>query len=384
MVVLSTKELLIMIILFKIGGSDDFQLLSQTHEQAAFRKLLYNAKSLLNLRGFISAAKILSSIDFSLSDATNNFGDEFCVLHAEVPLDKYELIREQYSSTNTEDFVQIAKIFTELGIFLSYIVCDLKLVEAPNTKTSGLPLSELFILVNEYIGVQGGYLGDFTYRTHREFYPQYCDLDIDPDQYRGTTRTRFTTILKGSEASIQAKIIRGILKKYPIESEARRTKGLYEHFNSMATMLEGTTVVSSPDPVITSKVLRQTLDDVEALIRARSPTSCVDRIHTTLHSYLQAVCDAQGIAYEPDSSITHLFKTLRNEHPALTNLGPRTDDIEKILRAFASVMDALNPIRNRASAAHPNIEILGDDEALLVINVTRTLLHYLDSKFSSQ
>jgi len=263
-----------MIILYHAGGARDFQLLSPKIEQAELRKLLYNAKLLLNSRGYVGAAQTLSSIDFSLSDATNNFNDEFCVLHAEVPLEKYELIQEQYSTSGKEDFAQIADIFRELGAYIRFIVCDLKLSD--------------------------------------------------------------------------------------------------------------TTVVRSPDPVITSEVLRQTLDDVEALIQARSPTSCVDRIHTALHSYLQAVCDTHGIAYEPDASITHLFKTLRNEHPALANLGPRTDDIEKILRAFASIMDALNPIRNRASAAHPNVELLGTDEAVLVINVTRTLLHYLDSKFSSK
>jgi hypothetical protein len=43
-------------------------------------------------------------------------------------------------------------------------------------------------------------------------------------------------------------------------------------------------------------------------------------------------------------------------------------------------MDALNPIRNNASIAHPNQDLLEKEEALLVINVARTLLHYLDSK----
>jgi hypothetical protein len=36
-------------------------------------------------------------------------------------------------------------------------------------------------IVNRYIGVEGGYLGDFTYRNHREFYPEYCDLVKNPD-----------------------------------------------------------------------------------------------------------------------------------------------------------------------------------------------------------
>jgi len=32
--------------------------------------------------------------------------------------------------------------------------------------------------------------------------------------------------------------------------------------------------------------------------------------------------------------------------------------------------------------AHPNAELLGEPEARLIINVGRTLLNYLDAKFS--
>jgi hypothetical protein len=46
-------------------------------------------------------------------------------------------------------------------------------------------------LVNVYIGVEAGCLGDFSYRTHREFYPLYSDLDLNPDEYGRTTRERF-------------------------------------------------------------------------------------------------------------------------------------------------------------------------------------------------
>lgn len=48
--------------------------------------------------------------------------------------------------------------------------------------------------------------------------------------------------------------------------------------------------------------------------------------------------------------------------------------------SFASAVDALNPIRNNASVAHPNAALLAEPEAMLVINSVRTLLHYLDSK----
>ena len=60
---------------------------------------------------------------------------------------------------------------------------------------SGLTDGEITRIVNRYIGVSGGYLGDFSYRTHADFYPEYCNLDIDPNDYAGTTRERFIAIL---------------------------------------------------------------------------------------------------------------------------------------------------------------------------------------------
>jgi hypothetical protein len=44
------------------------------------------------------------------------------------------------------------------------------------------------------------------------------------------------------------------------------------------------------------------------------------------------------------------------------------------------VLDAMNPLWNRASLAHPNPPLLAEPEAMLVINAARTILHYLDAK----
>ena len=53
---------------------------------------------------------------------------------------------------------------------------------------AGMTKFEIKRLVNQYIGVAGGYLGDFSYRSHADFYSEYCELDIDPNEYHGTTR----------------------------------------------------------------------------------------------------------------------------------------------------------------------------------------------------
>lgn len=77
-----------------------------------------------------------------------------------------------------------------------------------------------------------------------------------------------------------------------------------------------------------------------------------------------------------------LLRKLEAQHPRLQDLGPRAQDVRKVLNAFANVLDAMLPVRNQASVAHPNAELLDEPEAHLVINAGRTLLHYLDAKLS--
>jgi hypothetical protein len=95
-----------------------------------------------------------------------------------------------------------------------------------------------------------------------------------------------------------------------------------------------------------------------------------------------ALCDAAGIAYRREESMVALFRAIQNGHPKLADLGPRPQDVKKIINAFASILDAMLPVRNQASVAHPNAARLDEPEARLVINASRSLLHYLDDKLS--
>ena len=126
------------------------------------------------------------------------------------------------------------------------------------------------------------------------------------------------------------------------------------------------------------------MQDAENLIQTQSsgPTSAVDRVHTVLHGYLIAVCDGAGIAYGERQTMVALLRKLEAEHPSLADLGPRAQDIKTVLNSSASILDALLPVRNQGSMAHPNAELLGEPEARLIINVGRTLLNYLDAKLS--
>src|SRR5436189_47558 len=84
--------------------------------------------------------------------------------------------------------------------------------------------------------------------SHKYFYPEFCELDISPKALpSGTTRQRFEQILSTSPPSVQARIIRGILKKYPPqEGSELRTQELREEFVLVAERLEGISPVATP------------------------------------------------------------------------------------------------------------------------------------------
>jgi len=248
---------------------------------------------------------------------------------------------------------------------------------------NGLTKGRVLRVVNDYIGVHGGYLGDFTYRTHQEFYPVYCDLEhIDPYKVEGTTRESFIEILVSQNPHDQAKILRGLLERFPAgATEAperrRRTADLMQEW---INELEAAPAVAGQTPRATRDVVIRAIADAERLVGSTGATSGVDRVHTALHGHLLALCDANGIATPSDAGLTTVFKALRAGHPALQEQGPRHQDIRKVLNSSAAILDALDPVRNRASVAHPNEELLAEPEAMLVVNVGRTLLNYLDAK----
>jgi hypothetical protein len=138
-------------------------------------------------------------------------------------------------------------------------------------------------------------------------------------------------------------------------------------------------VVPAPRIEASAAATSRALADAERLLATGGPVSAVDRVHTALHGYLRELCARHGIALAGGESVTALWKRLRAEVPALSPGGPHAEHVTRLAGAVATILDALNPLRNNASLAHANAELLGEADALLAINAGRTLLHYLDA-----
>ena len=245
---------------------------------------------------------------------------------------------------------------------------------------------EIGRLVHNWIGVDGGYLGDFSYAKHDRFWLDVCDKYVDTNDFAGTTRECFEATLFDAPEMEQAAALRAILDDYPLPESpdpARpkfRSTALRDEILGWISRLETGRAVVQLAEVSASEVVRRALDDADALVRTSGALRAVDRVHTAMHGYLHHLCDEVGVSLGGRPTMNQQFKALRRAHPAFSGSGVRSDDVDRILGSMASILDALNPVRNNASVAHPNAELLGDPEARLVINTVRTLLNYFEDK----
>ncbi len=184
---------------------------------------------------------------------------------------------------------------------------------------------------------------------------RYLEIELEADTYRSKARY-------GSIAEVMAQ------------------GGNPIRFVGMEADTENPSTIPSPQLQTKSVAVIRALSDFEVLVSSKGgPISGVDRIHTALHGYLKAVCDEAGIVHSDDADITALFGLIREKHPTLQTHAPGVEGTN-ILRGMARIVDALNPVRNRHSMAHPSEELLDEPEALLAVNAVKSLLHYLNTK----
>lgn len=139
--------------------------------------------------------------------------------------------------------------------------------------------------------------------------------------------------------------------------------------------------VESPSLSISSSTVERALEDADKLIASgQGATSALDRVHTALHGYLNVLCRDAGIAVDPGEKVTSVFKKFREQHPKLSYDGPRSNEVSIVFKGAATIIDAVNTLRNNASVAHPNDAIMPQAEAMFLINLIRSLLHFIEMK----
>lgn len=226
---------------------------------------------------------------------------------------------------------------------------------------SKLTRSEMYRLVNDYIEVHGGYLGDFSYRTHYEFYPYYCDLDIDVSSYEpGTTREKFIRILEDASPKEQAAILKGVFSKYPVssfpEEDQVRKQELFDEFQGVINRLRNIPVGPSDDHVARAiegfdaiyiaEVWQQALER-----RIKNPDAAITSARNLLESVCKHILDDSGVEYEDKWDLPRLYK-LTSEELSLAPSQHSEQIFKQILGGCQTVVEGLGSVRNKLGDAH--------------------------------
>lgn len=138
-------------------------------------------------------------------------------------------------------------------------------------------------------------------------------------------------------------------------------------------------IIQAEELKITSATVEHALNQARTLILSHGAPAALDRVHTVFHAYLKAACEKAQLPMPNDRpGIIELLGLLRRNCIVFFD-----DELEKLVdqtfRGVQKSVDALERFRNEHSLAHPQ-EMLPEQEALFVINLTQVMLRYLDSR----
>lgn len=134
------------------------------------------------------------------------------------------------------------------------------------------------------------------------------------------------------------------------------------------------------------KSIKQSLNDCLVDIKAvfsLNKVSAVDRSHTALHSLLHELVLHFGKEDEIKvdlPTLNHLFKIVKMDIVDKVENSNSKILVERTLHSFSNVFDVYSTIRNNNSLAHPNEDLIEDDEADFMVRTSLLFLEYLDKK----
>jgi hypothetical protein len=163
-------------------------------------------------------------------------------------------------------------------------------------------------------------------------------------------------------------------------TEITPTRSYIRHVAYDLDTSAGPQAVVAPSPQISSRTVQLALVDADRLLTAGSAVSAVDRVHTALMGYLRLLCERDSIEFAETDGASTLLKKLFKTDPA-TTISPHASHSLKVLRSAGAILDSFETIRNRGTVAHANDELLDEPEAALLVNIARSIFHYLDRRF---
>lgn len=240
----------------------------------------------------------------------------------------------------------------------------------------------------EILGMNSGYVLDFSNNTFARFVEDVIDLDI----YGGIGYTDYCSkanklrqIWEQEPDAIVGELMDELLTYYEdsfsLKDEEIPEKEIMKikELRNVAKRLKGSSIPVSL-PIKKEETLKTLLEDIQDSLAKNKPTLVLDRLHTFAMKFLRQICIEHGIEIEDAKGNKYALHGLAGK---LKKLYEKNEMITSSFALIAvqnsiSLFDSYNDIRNDKSYAHDN-QILNNIEADFVVRAMANVLTFLDS-----
>lgn len=240
----------------------------------------------------------------------------------------------------------------------------------------------------EALGMQSGYVLDFSDRTFGDF---FCsEIGIDPDAppgsrlfsaYGPSKAKRLRSFIASAEPHLVARALRALWEYREnsfISGRGPREDRLKEVYFKVVGKFEGEEHVIDSTGIEAFEA-NETLQELVAAIRrdldAGRPNAGLDRLHTYCMKRFGSLVVKHG--GEPCGENDALHARVGKYVKALKAERNLTEMSERIIKSSISTFEAMNDIRNNKSFAHDNETLVPMEEAKFIYDTVSALLRFL-------
>ena len=235
-------------------------------------------------------------------------------------------------------------------------------------------------VIEDFLGMGGGYVLDFSDRTIRDFIGDCLSIDFDNAKYQldGTSKAKRLRAFMAVEDDHTVGVLFRHLHDYKLAEWTRRGIELNrvdaEQFLKIAhRLLEGKVIpeIEAIQANNDDRDFHQLAKLIRESINQNEPESALDRLHVFLIKFLKELCASHSVEVEKDEVVNALYgkyvKTIKAKGLIDSVMA------EKILNFSFQVIQAFNDVRNNKSFAHDNPILNYDESVLIFSNITATV-----------
>lgn len=223
-----------------------------------------------------------------------------------------------------------------------------------------------------------GYVLNFSNRTFEEFFVDTAGVDIYSPRYdyqSGSKANRLRKFWSSDPDHVVAKVLAGMLELLELDYDP--DPDLLSKAKSIVDRLSGAAAVDDLEALAANaddqdfEVLARTVHDA---IHDGEPEVGLDRLHTFVCRYIEALAQREGVPVSKDIPLHSQFGGVVKALKARGAI--ETEMAERILKTTISTFESFNHVRNNRSFAHPN-PLLSFDEALLIFRHVASTIRFL-------